>query len=210
MGLEDLNHNFLTGRLEDLVKWARYRSIWPLNFGLACCAIELQAFGTANLDSARFGMEVFRESPRQADLLTVSGRVSHDGAGAARPLRPDDGAQVGDLMFRTLPPCGAVTGGDQHAVSWVLGLPVRRLTLQVPHWWGGDGPCGSFHRVHTGAHHRYNTRDAITGPSCGVAPHAKSSAAIGATERHDHMPQTLTFTSTSGQEALGRQTEWPR
>jgi NADH-quinone oxidoreductase subunit B len=86
MGLEDLNHNFLTGRLEDLVKWARYRSIWPLNFGLACCAIELQAFGTANFDSARFGMEIFRGSPRQADLLIVSGRVSQKMAPVLRTL----------------------------------------------------------------------------------------------------------------------------
>jgi NADH-quinone oxidoreductase subunit B len=86
VGLEDLNHNFLTGRLEDLVKWARYRSMWPLNFGLACCAIELQAVGTANFDLARFGMEVFRASPRQADLLIVSGRVSQKMATVLRNL----------------------------------------------------------------------------------------------------------------------------
>jgi NADH-quinone oxidoreductase subunit B len=76
MGLEDLNHNFLTGALEDLVKWARYRSMWPVNFGLACCGIELMAAGTANFDLARFGMEIFRASPRQADTMIVSGRVS--------------------------------------------------------------------------------------------------------------------------------------
>jgi NADH-quinone oxidoreductase subunit B len=76
VGLEDLHHNFLTGTLEDLVKWARYRSMWPVNFGLACCGIELMAAGTANFDLARFGMEIFRASPRQADLMIVSGRVS--------------------------------------------------------------------------------------------------------------------------------------
>src|ERR1700758_3712191 len=76
MALEDLHHNFLTGTLEDLVKWARYRSMWPVNFGLACCGIELMAAGTANFDLARFGMEIFRASPRQADLMIVSGRVS--------------------------------------------------------------------------------------------------------------------------------------
>ena len=76
MGLEDLNHNFLTGTLEDLVKWARYRSMWPVNFGLACCGIELMAVGVAGFDIARFGMEVFRASPRQSDVLIVSGRVS--------------------------------------------------------------------------------------------------------------------------------------
>jgi NADH-quinone oxidoreductase subunit B len=76
VALEDLNHNFLTGRLEDMVKWARKSSMWPATFGLACCAIEMMATGAANFDLARFGMEVFRASPRQADLMIVAGRVS--------------------------------------------------------------------------------------------------------------------------------------
>jgi NADH-quinone oxidoreductase subunit B len=76
MGLEDLQHNFLTGRIEDLVKWARRSSVWPATFGLACCAIEMMAAGAADFDLARFGMEVFRASPRQADLMIVAGRVS--------------------------------------------------------------------------------------------------------------------------------------
>jgi NADH:ubiquinone oxidoreductase subunit B-like Fe-S oxidoreductase len=63
IGLEDLNHNFLTGMLEDVVKWARARSVWWSNFGLACCAIELIGTGAANFDLARFGMEIFRASP---------------------------------------------------------------------------------------------------------------------------------------------------
>ena len=93
MGLEDLNHNFLTGTLEDLVKWARYRSMWPVNFGLACCGIELMAAGTANFDLARFGMEIFQASPRQADLMIVSGRVMAHfprrcGGAAARTRAP--------------------------------------------------------------------------------------------------------------------------
>src|ERR1700736_1487619 len=76
MGLEDLNHNFLTGKLEDMVKWARSASVWPATFGLACCAIEMMATGASNFDLSRFGMEVFRASPRQADLMIVAGRVS--------------------------------------------------------------------------------------------------------------------------------------
>src|SRR3954466_2985808 len=76
MGLEDLNHNFLTGTLEGLVKWARKSSVWPATFGLACCAIEMMGAGASNFDLARFGMEVFRASPRQADLMIVAGRVS--------------------------------------------------------------------------------------------------------------------------------------
>src|SRR5881397_3843094 len=76
MGLEDLQHNFLTGRLEDLVKWARRNSVWPATFGLACCAIEMMAAGAGDYDLGRWGMEVFRASPRQADLMIVAGRVS--------------------------------------------------------------------------------------------------------------------------------------
>jgi NADH-quinone oxidoreductase subunit B len=85
-GLEDLSHNFLTGNLEHLVKWARRNSVWPATFGLACCAIEMMATGAANFDLARFGMEVFRASPRQADLMIVAGRVSQKMAPVLRQV----------------------------------------------------------------------------------------------------------------------------
>jgi NADH-quinone oxidoreductase subunit B len=75
-GLEGLDHNFLTGKLEDLVRWSRSRSSWPATFGLACCAIEMMATSASRYDLARFGAEVFRASPRQADLMIVAGRVS--------------------------------------------------------------------------------------------------------------------------------------
>src|SRR3989440_1383303 len=86
MGLEDLNHNFLTARLEDLVKWARRNSVWPASFGLACCAIEMMATGASNFDISRFGMEIFRGSPRQADLMIVAGRVSQKMAPVLRQV----------------------------------------------------------------------------------------------------------------------------
>src|SRR5213076_2559621 len=86
MGLEDLQHNFLTGTLEELVKWARKSSVWPATFGLACCAIEMMGTGAANFDLARFGMEVFRGSPRQADLMIVAGRVSQKMAPVLRQV----------------------------------------------------------------------------------------------------------------------------
>ena len=86
-GLEGLDHNFLTGKLEDLVKWARARSrSWPATFGLACCAIEMMGAGGAHYDLARFGMEVFRASPRQADLMIVAGRVSQKMAPVLRQI----------------------------------------------------------------------------------------------------------------------------
>ena len=86
MGLDQLSHNFLTGRLEDLVKWARKNSVWPATFGLACCAIEMMATGAAHYDLARFGMETFRASPRQADLMIVAGRVSQKMAPVLRQV----------------------------------------------------------------------------------------------------------------------------
>ena len=85
-GLEGLDHNFATGKLEDLVKWARYRSVFPATFGLACCAIEMMGAGGPHYDLARFGMEVFRASPRQADLMIVAGRVSQKMAPVLRQI----------------------------------------------------------------------------------------------------------------------------
>lgn len=85
-GLETLDHNFVTAQLEDVVKWARTRSMWPATFGLACCAIEMMGTGGAHYDLARFGMEVFRASPRQADLMIVAGRVSQKMAPVLRQI----------------------------------------------------------------------------------------------------------------------------
>jgi NADH-quinone oxidoreductase subunit B len=85
-GLEGLEHNFVTSRIEDLVKWSRARSCWPATFGLACCALEMMATGAAHYDLARYGMEVFRASPRQADLMIVAGRVSQKMAPVLRQI----------------------------------------------------------------------------------------------------------------------------
>ena len=69
-------HGVLMTSLEELYNWGRSNSIWPLQFGLACCAIEMIATATARFDIARFGAEIFRPSPRQADLMIVSGTVT--------------------------------------------------------------------------------------------------------------------------------------
>ncbi len=86
MGLDQVPHNFLTARVEDLVKWAQRSSVWPATFGLACCAIEMMATGAAHYDTARFGMEIFRASPRQADLMIVAGRLSQKMAPVLRQV----------------------------------------------------------------------------------------------------------------------------
>ncbi len=68
--------SILTTKLGKVVGWAQKNALWPATFGLACCAIEMMAMANARWDAARFGSEVFRASPRQADLMIVSGRVS--------------------------------------------------------------------------------------------------------------------------------------
>jgi NADH-quinone oxidoreductase subunit B len=73
---EHVEQSVLTAKLDDLVGWARGNSMFPLTFGLACCAIEMMSMVGARLDIARFGFEAFRASPRQADMLILSGRVS--------------------------------------------------------------------------------------------------------------------------------------
>lgn len=67
---------FLVAPLEMLINWARKNSLWPAQFGLACCAIEMMSTAASRYDMARFGAEVFRASPRQSDVMIVAGRVS--------------------------------------------------------------------------------------------------------------------------------------
>lgn len=78
MGLEEkIPDGILLTTVDKLTNWARKSSLWPLGFGLACCAIEMMSTYGPRFDLARFGMEVMRPSPRQADLMIVSGRVSN-------------------------------------------------------------------------------------------------------------------------------------
>ncbi|TLN22210.1 NADH-quinone oxidoreductase subunit B [bacterium] len=76
----------VTTKLEDLVNWSRTGSMWPMLFGLACCAIEMMAAQASSYDLSRFGMELNRASPRQSDLMIVAGRVSRKMAPVVRQL----------------------------------------------------------------------------------------------------------------------------
>jgi NADH-quinone oxidoreductase subunit B len=73
---EDVERGILLTTLDRAVSWARTQSMWPATFGLACCAIEMMHAGATRYDLSRWGMELFRASPRQADLMIVAGRVS--------------------------------------------------------------------------------------------------------------------------------------
>ena len=82
----EVKRGILLTTLDKAVNWSRKQSMWPVTFGLACCAIEMMATGASHHDLARFGMEVFRASPRQADLMIVAGRVSQKMAPVLRTV----------------------------------------------------------------------------------------------------------------------------
>jgi NADH-quinone oxidoreductase subunit B len=80
------NTTFVTAQLDKLITWGQKNSLWPFGSGLACCAIEMMATSMAHYDISRFGMEVFRASPRQCDLFIVAGTVTHKMAPVVRRL----------------------------------------------------------------------------------------------------------------------------
>jgi len=90
VGLEDLGEvlgdNLITTTIGKVVGWGRGNSVWPAQFGLACCAIEMMHIAGSRMDVARFGSEAFRASPRQSDLMIVSGRVSQKMAPVLRQV----------------------------------------------------------------------------------------------------------------------------
>lgn len=89
MGLEPQRFGestVITASLNQVVAWARKNSLWPFSFGLACCAIEMISTAASRYDIARFGMEVFRPSPRQADVMIVAGTVTRKMAPAVKRL----------------------------------------------------------------------------------------------------------------------------
>ena len=85
MGVESqFGDTIITATLDKVANWARKSSLWPATFGLACCALEMMATAAARYDIARFGAEVFRASPRQADLMIVAGTLTRKMAPVAR------------------------------------------------------------------------------------------------------------------------------
>ena len=73
---EDFSHNIILTTADSIINWARSSSVWPINAGLACCAFEMISAASSRFDISRFGMEIFRPSPRQADLMIVNGTLT--------------------------------------------------------------------------------------------------------------------------------------
>jgi NADH-quinone oxidoreductase subunit B len=110
MGLETKagDMGILTTSLEGVVNWSRSHAMWPLLFGLACCAIEMMGAQAANYDTSRFGMEIMRASPRQADLMIVAGRVSRKMAPVVRRLYDQMSEPKWVLAMGDCAACGGV------------------------------------------------------------------------------------------------------
>ena len=122
MGLENVIAEalpeVLTTRLDSLINWARKSSLWPATFGLACCAIEMMNATSSRNDLARFGSEVFRASPRQADVMIVSGRVSRKMAPVLRRIYD----QMPEPKWAIAMGACASTGGPFDSYSTMQGV----------------------------------------------------------------------------------------
>lgn len=110
MGIEQKTGNLgiVTTKLEEVVNWSRTGSMWPILFGLACCAIEMMGAQAANNDMSRFGMELNRASPRQSDLMFVAGRVSRKMAPVVRRLYDQMPAPKWVIAIGDCASCGGV------------------------------------------------------------------------------------------------------
>ncbi len=119
MGLEShLGDNVLTTTLSAMVNWARKSSLWPMPFGLACCAIEMMASVAPRFDLARFGAEVFRFSPRQSDLMIVAGTLTYKMAPVARKIYD----QMPEPKWVIAMGACAISGGVFNTYSVVQGI----------------------------------------------------------------------------------------
>ena len=138
MGLEDkLPEGVVTTQLEALVNWGRANSTWPLLFGLACCAIEMIAASTARHDISRYGSELFRASPRQADLMIVSGRVSNKMAPVIKRIYDQMPEPKWVIAMGICASAGGLIGTTSKARAAARRSVAARLRRAMPATWPG-------------------------------------------------------------------------
>ena len=148
---EAFEDNVLTTKVDWLLNWARLNSIWPMTFGLACCAIEMMAVGAAHHDIDRFGAGAFRATPRQADLMIVAGTVNfkmgervkrlYDHMAAPKYVIAMGACATGGGPYR--PPCSArscfastsVRAGGWASAAWWPRAPSWRREAAGPGFW---------------------------------------------------------------------------
>ena len=120
--------NVMTTTIEQAMNWAKQSSIWPMTFGLACCAIEMMAAGASRFDIDRFGAGAFRATPRQADLMIVAGTVTYK---MASRVRPGGDHQIETVVHGGMPPRFGQPALGKLLLESLLSLG-RRESLATP------------------------------------------------------------------------------
>ena len=125
----ELKRNILIAPVDAVYNWARRSSLWPTSFGLACCAIEMNCASASRWDISRFGSEVFRASPRQADVMLVSGTVTHKMAPQVRRLYD----QMAEPKYVIAMGVCAISGGTFKSYAVVQGVnEILPVDVYVP------------------------------------------------------------------------------
>ena len=122
---KDLDGNVIISTLDTILNWGRSNSVWPLTFATSCCGIEMMATGASRHDFSRFGIEVYRASPRQADVIVVAGTINHKMAPILKRLYD----QMPDPKYVIAMGACAVSGGPFYYNSYSV---VRGVDHVIP------------------------------------------------------------------------------